>query len=175
MTNQPTSPMTHRVEGNGDILVLERVFDAPPSLVFEAFAKAEHLQRWWSPGWSMPVCNLDFRPGGVWHYCMKCTDESSEHYGVESWGRAVYVEIKEPELLVFIDSFSDADGNVVDTFPSTKVTNSFNEVDGKTKLVSRSEYASADALKQVLDMGLLEGVTLTWNNLAALLAELQAA
>lgn len=172
MTNHP---MTHRIEGEGTTLVLERVFNAPRSLVFQTFSQVEHLKRWWSPkGWSMPVCNIDFRPGGVWHFCMKCTDESQEYYGQESWGKVVYQEIEEPERIVFIDSFSDAEGNIVEGLPSTQVTLTFIEQEGKTKLINRAQYASAEALKSVLDMGMLEGVTQTWDLLAGLLEELQA-
>lgn len=62
MTNQ----MLSKVEGN--VLTLERVFNAPRELVFQAFSEAEHLKQWWGPnGWSIPVCNVDFRPGGIWH------------------------------------------------------------------------------------------------------------
>lgn len=57
--------------------------------------------------------------------------------------------------------------------PSTKMTLTFIEQDGKTKLVSRSEYPTAEELQAVLDMGVLEGVTQTWDKLASLLEELQ--
>ncbi len=59
--------MVSRVE-NGQVLVLERVFDAPRDLVFSMFKEAEHLKHWWGPrGWEIPSCTVDFRPGGVWH------------------------------------------------------------------------------------------------------------
>jgi uncharacterized protein YndB with AHSA1/START domain len=56
--------MVSRVE-NDKVLVLERVFDAPRELVFKMFKEPEHLMHWWGPrGWELPVCNIDFRPGG---------------------------------------------------------------------------------------------------------------
>ncbi|PWU67433.1 SRPBCC domain-containing protein [Gracilibacillus dipsosauri] len=172
MPNNVNTKITSKVEGKD--LVLERTFDAPRELVFQAFSKAEHLEKWWSTeGWSTPVCNVDFRPGGVWQYCMKCTDENQEEYGMESWGKAVYQDIQEPEKIVLIDSFSDAEGNILEDMPSTKMTLTFIEQDGKTKLVSRSEYPTAEELQAVLDMGVLEGVTQTWDKLASLLEELQ--
>lgn len=122
----------------GRELILERVFDAPRELVFQAFSKAEHLKRWWSTkGWSTPVCEVDFRPGGVWFYCMKCSDESQEEYGMESWGKAVYEDIKEPERIVFIDSFADAEGNIVEEMPLTKMTITFIEQGGKLNMLRR--------------------------------------
>ncbi|MBS4189503.1 SRPBCC domain-containing protein [Bacillus sp. FJAT-49705] len=174
MTKNISSPMTHRIEGEGRTLVLERVFNAPHSLVFQAFSQEEHLKRWFSPkGWSLPVSNFDFRPGGKWHYCMKCTDESQEYYGNESWGITTYEEIVEPERIVYVDSFSDPEGNIVEGLPTTKVTMTFIEQEGKTKLISSAEYVSAEALKQVMDMGMLQGVAQTWDKLASLLEELQ--
>ena len=92
---------------------------------------------------------------------------------MESWGKAVYQDIQEPEKIVLIDSFSDAEGNILEDMPSTKMTLTFIEQDGKTKLVSRSEYPTAEELQAVLDMGVLEGVTQTWDKLASLLEELQ--
>jgi len=122
----------------GRELILERVFNAPRELVFQAFSKAEHLKRWWSTkGWSTPVCEVDFRPGGVWFYCMKCSDESQEEYGMESWGKAVYEDIKEPERIVFIDSFADAEGNIVEEMPLTKMTITFIEQGGKLNMLRR--------------------------------------
>lgn len=82
-----SSKMITRVEGLE--LVLERVFDAPRELVFKVFSEAEHLKQWWGPrGWIVPFCSVDFRPGGVWHYCMKCVDEKQgDFFGMESWGK----------------------------------------------------------------------------------------
>ncbi|UPK45164.1 SRPBCC domain-containing protein [Paenibacillus pabuli] len=160
---------------NEKVLVLERVFDAPRELVFSMFKEPEHLQRWWGPrGWTIPVCNVDFRPGGIWHYCMKCEDKSQgDFYGMESWGKAVYKEIVEPERIVYTDYFSDAEGNTDESLPSTEVTMQFIDLGGKTKIVNRSEYVSADALQTVMDMGMLQGITETWDRLAERLGEVK--
>ncbi|MBY9078499.1 SRPBCC domain-containing protein [Paenibacillus sp. HN-1] len=156
---------------NDRVLVLERVFDAPRDLVFRMFKEPEHLKRWWGPkGWEIPVCSIDFRPGGVWHYCMKCVDPNqSQFYGMESWGKGVYKEIVEPEKIIYTDYFSDAEGNINESMPSTLIMMDFIDLGGKTKLISRSEYMSAEALKTVMDMGMLQGITETWNRLGELL------
>ncbi|MEC0244309.1 SRPBCC domain-containing protein [Paenibacillus chitinolyticus] len=168
-----TNSITSKVEDK--TLTLERVFKAPRELVFEAFSQAEHLKRWWGPrGWSIPVCNVDFRVGGVWHYCMKCEDKNQgEFYGMESWGKAVYSEIQAPEKIVYTDYFSDAEGSIAETMPATICTLTFIEVEGGTKVVSRGEYATAEDLKQVLDMGMLQGITETWDRLGEHLASIQ--
>jgi uncharacterized protein YndB with AHSA1/START domain len=170
----PNDKMVSSVE-NYKVLVLERVFDAPRDLVFKMFKEPEHLRRWWGPrGWELPVCTIDFRPGGVWHYCMKCVDKNQgEFYGTESWGKAVYKDIDEPETIAYTDYFSDAEGNESDTMPSTEVTMEFIDLGGKTRLVSRSEYVSAEALKTVMDIGMLQGITETWDRLEERLSEVK--
>lgn len=165
-----STKMISKVEGN--VLILEREFDAPKELVFKAFSEPEHLKQWWGPrGWTVPVCNVDFRPGGVWHYCMKCVDENQgDFFGMESWGKGVYEEIIQDEKIVYRDYFSDAEGNEAEGMPSTRVTLLFEEQDGKTKIINRAEYDSSEALKTVLDMGMEQGVTETWDRLEELLS-----
>ena len=145
-------------------LVVSRVFDAPRALVFKVFTTPAHLAQWWGPkGWTLPVCTVDFRPGGVWHYCMRGPN------GDESWGRAVYREIVEPERIVYADSFSDAEGNVVAGMPEMVTTLTFTEHDGKTTLTSHGQFASAADLESLMAMGMEQGLTETWDRLEAYL------
>ncbi|WP_145945323.1 SRPBCC domain-containing protein, partial [Paenibacillus sp. IHBB 10380] len=97
-----------------------------------------------------------FRPGGVWHYCMKCVDQNQDEYGMESWNKTIYKEIVEPEKIVYTDYFSDEDGNINEAMPAPEVTMEFLDLGGETKLVSRSVFDSEESLQAVLDMGLLE-------------------
>ncbi|SFL07179.1 Uncharacterized conserved protein YndB, AHSA1/START domain [Paenibacillus sp. 1_12] len=169
MTNQMVSKVGEKV------LILEREFNAPRELVFQAFSQAEHLKHWWGPrGWTLPVCNVDFRVGGVWHYCMKCEDRNQgEFYGMEAWGKGIYSEIQVPEKIVYTDYFSDSEGNIAETMPVTICTLTFIEVEGGTKVINTAEYATAEGLKQVLDMGMLQGITDTWNRLVEHLESIQ--
>jgi uncharacterized protein YndB with AHSA1/START domain len=157
--------MVSKVEGN--VLTLERVFDAPRELVFEAYSKAEHLKQWWGPrGWTLTVCDIDFRPGGIWHYCMKCMDKNQgDFYGMESWGKAVYHEIVVDEKINYSDYFSDADANEVEGMPSSHITLTFIEHEGKTKLVTEAKYETPEALKTVIDMGMEQGTSETMDRL----------
>ncbi|MBB5235078.1 SRPBCC domain-containing protein [Deinococcus budaensis] len=148
------------------------MFKAPRTLVFGAFTNAEHLRRWWAPqGWDVPFCTVDLRPGGRWHYCMRCTDPAQgEFYGLESWGLGLYREIEAPARLVYTDYFSDAEANINPDLPPTLVTLTFTEVEGgATRVTNRAAYDSAEALKTVMDMGMVQGVTETWDRLAGLL------
>ena len=170
----PNEKMISRVEGD-KVLVLERVFDAPRELVFAMFSDCEHLKHWWGPrGWTLPVCKLDFRPGGEWHYCMKCVDENQgDFYGMESWGKQVFHEIVEPQKIVYTDYFSDAEGNVNEALPPTEATVEFIDLGGQTRVLSRSGYETAEALKTVMDMGMLQGITETWDRLEERISEVR--
>ncbi len=96
-----------------------------------------------------------------------------DFFGFESWGKAVYGEIVEPEKVIFVDYFSDADGNEAEGMPSSHVTMTLVELEGKTKIISRSHYASAEALKSVMEMGMEQGITETWDRLEEHLQSLQ--
>lgn len=167
------SQMISKVEGK--VLVLEREFDAPKALLFKAFSEEKHLKEWWGPrGWILTVCRIDFRVDGIWHYCMKCMDENQgDFFGFESWGKGVYQEIVQDEKIVYIDYFSDAEGNEAEGMPSTESTLLFEENEGKTKLINRSVYPSEEALKTVLEMGMEQGITETWDRLEECVSSLQ--
>src|SRR5687768_13172306 len=51
-------------------VAMTRVFDAPRRLVFEAWTSPKHVPHWMlgPEGWTMPVCEIDLRPGGEWHF-----------------------------------------------------------------------------------------------------------
>lgn len=148
-------------------LVITRFFDAPRSLVFEAWTKPEHLMRWWAPkGFTTPFCKIDLRLGGVLHYCMR----SSE--GRDIWGIGVYREIVEPERIVYTDAFADAKGNPVPPAhygmssghpPETFVTVTFAEHEGKTMLTLRHSI-----LESVVER---EGTQQGWTEMLDRLAE----
>lgn len=158
----------------GTEFTMERIFSAPRELVFKAFSTSEHLAQWFAPrGWTVPVSNLDFRAGGSWHFCMKCVDQSQgDFYGMEAWSKAVYREIVVPEKIVYSDYFADADGNVAEDMPAGVVTITFEEYEGKTRVVSTTKYPSEEDLQKVIEMGMEQGATETWDRLAELLLSL---
>jgi uncharacterized protein YndB with AHSA1/START domain len=87
--------------------VLSRVFDAPRELVWKAFTESQHLMHWWGPkGFKMISCQVDLRPGGLFHYGMESPD------GHKVWGKITYLEIVPPERIVHIVSFSDENRGV---------------------------------------------------------------
>ncbi len=170
--NKVTNSMTTNIEGQ--VLVMERIFNAPRGLVFKAFSEPERLASWWGPrGWQTENRKFEFKPNGVWHYCMRCIDENQgEFYGQESWGKAVYHEIIVPEKIVYTDTFVDEKAKAVEGMPEILVTMIFNEHEGKTKLITRSQFASIETLQQVMDMGVVQGFASQFDRLDDLLKEL---
>jgi uncharacterized protein YndB with AHSA1/START domain len=119
-------------------LVITRTLDAPRELVFKVWTDPEHLKNWFGPkGYTAPVFKMDFRVGGVYHYCLKGQD------GQIMWGKWIYKEIIVPEKITLIQSFSDENGKITrhpmsKTWPlQTKSTTTFEEKDGKTILTLR--------------------------------------
>jgi uncharacterized protein YndB with AHSA1/START domain len=123
---------------------LTRTFDAPRDLVFRAWTDPEHLKQWWGPKTStIQSVQLDLRPGGVFHYCMRSPD------GRDMWGKFVYREIVPPERLVFVNSFSDAEGGTTrnpwnPAWPLEVLNQlTFTEQHGKTTLTMRGAPSNA--------------------------------
>jgi len=158
------------VQVAGRELVISRTLNAPRALVYRAFTEPEHLKQWWGPKeWPVVYCTVDLRPGGKWHYCMRSSD------GQESWGVAVYEEIVPDERIVYVDAFSDAEGNVNSALPMAKSTVEFSDADGKTRMVMRAEYPTEADLQTVVNMGMIEGIKSAWSQLEDLLERLQSA
>jgi uncharacterized protein YndB with AHSA1/START domain len=111
-------------------IIITRLFDAPPEVVFDAWTHPEQLARWWGPeGFTNPVCELDARINGTWRIVMRAPD------GAEYPCRGVYREIVASKRLVFTNIAVDSEGTpVLDGL--TTVT--FEEEDGKTKLTLRT-------------------------------------
>ena len=56
-------------------IVISRVIDALPELVFEAFTEIRHLSRWWGPeGFTTTTRSFEFRVGGEWDFVMHGPD-----------------------------------------------------------------------------------------------------
>ncbi|MDN7246449.1 SRPBCC domain-containing protein [Planococcus shenhongbingii] len=156
--NKGSNDAFTRVEGLE--MVMERFFMAPRELVFTMHTEPEHIKNWWGPvGWTTTTYQMDVRPGGIWHYCMRSAD------GEEAWGKSVYQEVAKPERLIYEDIFSDEKGNNAEGFPTMKITVEFVEEGNGTRVVSRTLFEKEEDLKQVMDMGVVEGMTETFDRL----------
>jgi uncharacterized protein YndB with AHSA1/START domain len=126
---------TEDVEGTEAREILTtRIFEAPRELVFKAWSQPEHLKQWWGPkGFSNTFHEFEFRPGGVWRYVMHGPD------GRDYKNESVFVEIRPPERIVF-DHVSG---------PHFRVTASFEDLGGRTKVTFRQLFESAAVFKRL--------------------------
>jgi uncharacterized protein YndB with AHSA1/START domain len=138
-------------------LLIARLFDAPRELVFKAWTKPEYLTRWWGPnGFTVPVCELEFRAGGVLRFVFRGPDGKDYPFD------GAYVEIVEPERIVFRGNIHDVPGQDVVT------TVTFAEHEGKTKLTVNQIYSfESDATR-----GASVGWSQTLDHLAKYVAEI---
>ena len=138
-------------------IVITRIFDAPRSLVFEAWTKSEHVARWWDPG-GLPLaeCEIDLRVGGEFRFVNSGPEGAKYPFG----GR--YVEIVAPERIVFVPL---AGGDAASTIL-------FEDFERKTKLTITIRCASEEERDALLKMGVGEGTRQTLDNLEVYLGRM---
>jgi uncharacterized protein YndB with AHSA1/START domain len=142
---------------------MTRLFDAPRRVVFEAMTKPEHVRRWWGclgEGYSVPVCEIDLRPGGGWRFV-------NRHPPGEAAFRGEYQEITPPSRLVFTEIFEEFPDSV------SVVISEFTDEGGKTRLIVTVRYPSREVRDTVLASGMSSGAAISYDRLEDLVAELQ--
>ena len=162
--------MTNSVKNLGQLQVttpsereiaMTRVFDAPRSLVFDAWTKPELLKRWLGVrgGWTFAVCEVDLRVGGSYRFVWRGPT------GAEMGMGGVYREIVRPERLVATEKFDDPwyEGDALDT-------TTFVERGGKTTATTTVLYASRAVRDAVLQTPMLTGVAESYDKMAEVLA-----
>jgi uncharacterized protein YndB with AHSA1/START domain len=140
-------------------IVLTRVFDAPRDRVFEAYTKAEHLDRWFGPrGFTTTTHAMDFREGGVWAFTMAAPNDTVYPNYVS------YRRIDRPNRLEFDHGTSAEDPK------HFAVTITFTEEEGGTRVTQRSLFPTAEARAAVVSFGAIELGQQTLEKLAEHLA-----
>jgi len=155
--------------------VVSRAFDAPRELVFKAWTESARLAKRWGPkGFKVRVANLDFRPGGIFLYKMVLPN------GDEWWGKFVYREVVPPGRLVWVNSFSDAQGGItlhplIVTLPLELLsTATFTQRDGRTTLTLRWTPVNATEEERITFAGMHDSMQKGWGGRLDQLAEFLA-
>jgi len=135
-------------------VVATRVFDAPRSLVWDALTSPNHVPHWMlgPEGWTMPVCEIDLRAGGKWHFVWRGSD------GSEMEMRGVYREVTQRERLINTESWGG-------DWPETLNTQVLTEEDGKTITTCAVLYPSKEARDAALGTGMKEGWSASYDRL----------
>ncbi len=142
---------------------MTRLFNAPRSLVFDAMTKPEHVREWWGrlgDGYSVPVCEIDFRVGGKWRFV-------SRHPRGEAAFHGEYRQIAPPDRVVFTEIFEEFPDSV------SVVTAELSEEGGKTRLTATVRYPSVEVRDTVISTGMSRGAATSYDRLEDLVAELQ--
>lgn len=141
-------------------VALIRTFDAPRKLVFEALTRPELIRRWLlgPPGWTMPVCEYDPKPGGKYRFVWR-----SEKDGSQMAMGGVIREVKPPERIVQTEKFDEP------WYPGEAiVTTTLVEKGGSTTLTTTVLYESKEARDGVLKSGMEKGVEASYDRLAGI-------
>lgn len=147
-------------------LVITAEFAAPVERVWQVYADPRQLERVWGPPTHpATVVEHSLVPGGVVHYYMT-SPEGDRYYG--GWR---VVEVDEPHRFTFEDFFAGEDFAPAEGMPVSTAEFRFEPAGAGTRATFTSVYATAEALQQVLEMGMEEGATLATNQIDALLAE----
>ncbi len=137
----------------------ERLFAAPRELVWRMWTEPEHIVHWWGPnGFSLTIARMEVRPGGVWEFVMHGPD------GTDYKNRNVYLEITKPVRLMFLH----------ETGPVHRMTATFSDEGGKTRVRVRMRFGSAAELEHVnREYHADEGLEQTLNRLGERIASHQ--
>lgn len=155
-----------RTESEADReVVLTRVINAPARLLFLAYTKPEHVMKWFGPpGYPLTTCEMDFRPGGTFHFAMTGPDgEKGPPFG------GTYLEIVPNRRIVYDNGFdAPPAGMPPDVGGRMTVTVTFDEQkDGQTKLTIRTLFESVKMKNAHCAMGYEHGLGSTIPQLEA--------
>jgi uncharacterized protein YndB with AHSA1/START domain len=160
ITGARTGVTTYTTPSEREV-VITRVVSAPRGVVFEAFTNPRHVPNWLigPEGWTMPVCEIDLRPGGRWRYVYRKGD------GSEMTMQGSYREVAPPERLVSTESWGP-------DWPETVNTMVLAEADGLTTITITVRYPSKEARDAALKTGMKEGMDQGFARLDTLLETL---
>jgi uncharacterized protein YndB with AHSA1/START domain len=113
------------------VIVMQRIYDAPRDLVWQAMTEARHVVQWWGGlGFTNPVCEMDVRPDGLWRHVMRFPDGRELHMSF------VFLEVEKPQRLVWqnVDHGRSKEGP-----PTSVITVTLEEMGNRTrwKMVAR--------------------------------------
>ena len=141
-------------------ILIERVFDAPRRLVFEALTRPEHVAHWYGPrAMTLSSCEIDLRVGGAWRYVLR--DPAGNDFGFSG----EYREVVPPERLVSTENFEG-----IPPGHDYLVTVTLDEQDGRTTLRSHLQYKSPEDRDGHIQSGMEPGMRESYDRLAERLA-----
>lgn len=112
-------------------LTLARVYNAPRVKVWNYWTDTQLIQQWWAPdGFTNPTCVWEAKPQGRIHIVMHAGQELGPLSGKDFPMTGKFINIQEPEKLVYSSSAIMDDKVVLETLNTV----TFTERDGKTQM-----------------------------------------
>ncbi len=144
-------------------IYITREFAADLDLVWDAFTNAEILDKWMGPKpYRVQTKEMDFRVGGRWLYTMV----SPENVPLSRYSLAEFIEIQPKTSFTTKNSFSDENGNPVDSGFSFSITkNSFKATGEKTTVHISKKMQSLAQLEKFIELGFEQGTAAGMKNL----------
>lgn len=147
-------------------LKVTREFDAPLEPVWRAWTESKLLDQWWAPApYKARTKSLDFRVGGIWHYCMMGPDAHTP------WCIVEFTFIKENSQFKAISSFGDEKGNKNPDLPKMYWDNVFIPKGKSTMVEVEISFDQEAGLEQIIAMGFEAGFSSALGNLDQLLVK----
>lgn len=145
-------------------VTIERSFEAPIDLVWDAFTKAEILDRWWAPKpYASRTKYMDFKVGGSRFYAMVGPEGQEPGWQVQQ-----YTSITPKSNFKYFSAFADKDENL--QLPGSNWNLSFREENGRTIVSIIIHNDSLERMERLIEMGFKEGFTQGLDQLDELLA-----
>ncbi len=171
-------PVTVTTPSDREVTV-ERTFDAPAPLVWDAHTKPELIQRWLvgPDNWTMPYCRVDLRVGGRYRYVWQNT-ETGGQFG--AYGE--HLEIAPIERIVtseVMDGLATGEKIDVENPPWGEGDPAINtltlrEAGGRTTLRINMLFPSKEARDMAVQSGMTDGMAMGYDRLDELAAALAA-
>jgi uncharacterized protein YndB with AHSA1/START domain len=148
-------------------MTLEAEFDASPEQVWQLWADPRKLERWWGPpAYPATFTRHNLTPGSRVEYHMTTPE------GDQPRGYWEIVSASAPHQLVLRDGFSRSDGTPNTDLPVGTMRVRIEELaQGRTRMSIESVFPSAEAMEQILAMGMEDGLTAAVGQIDAILAE----
>ena len=150
---------------------VKRDFKAPRTLVWDAHTDPKLLKRWMlgPPGWSMPVCEMDVRPGGKYRWRWR-SDENGAEFGFHGDFR----EVDAPAQMTHAEYYDPGDvGGAMDISQPAIIRTAFSETKGITTLEMVMTFASKEIRDAAVSTGMTDGMEMGYERLDKLFAEQQ--
>jgi uncharacterized protein YndB with AHSA1/START domain len=146
-------------------LIVVAEFAVPRERVWQVWSDPRQLEQWWGPPtWPATFVEHEVAVGGRSRYFMTGPEGEKAH----GWWR--FVSIDEPRSLEIDDGFSDASGEPDMAMPTIRMRVELDETAAGTRMTVTSQFATAEAMERLEQMGMVEGMTAAMGQLDALLA-----